>query len=458
MKNNKTKIIKLIIIIIIALVVLFTIILISLARKYKNSNNEANDIKVTYSEEEDYFNIGRFFEEKSYGDLESYEEFYIAQECMNKYINYAINLKESEKAYKLLDSKYADSMKYSKFQKMYSEYKEGNYFFRANNIKSQAVSGIHIYYIDGDLVRDSKYTGIEKINDFNNLLSIDFNNDTFSIIPNIQEEKIEKYNLIKNIEKNGYNTISLSSITIEDKANNYTKYYIQEMKLDIQNAFELLNEEYKAKRFNNDIQKFNQYIQQNYYNYITFSVQSEELDALKQEIYNRYQIIDEYDEYEKIDENNIQQEFYNNNKNYRLEKSIIIEETAANTFKVLLDRYTVITDIMKEKYDGLSIEGKVAYHCENIIDSIRTQYYEYTYDHITENEKNQFPTMESYKTIFSNINLKGFYIENYQIEKNGDNYIYTGNLINNSGENKKITIGIQIGEDMNYILTTLNII
>ena len=126
-------------------------------------------------------------------------------------------------------------------------------------------------------------TVLDTNEDFNIIVLIDYNNSTFNILLEnyIEKEKIDKSKIIgmsfklglneitqkDSIESNEYNTYEIPSVSNEMYAQELIENYKHYLLDFTQKAYDLLDDEYKAKKFNG-IDKFKNYINNFYANII----------------------------------------------------------------------------------------------------------------------------------------------------------------------------------------------
>ena len=180
----------------------------------------------------------------------------------------------------------------------------------------------------------------------------------------------------------------------------------------IKNIYNLLDDEYKEKKFGN-IDGFKNYIELNKETFLNMEIQK----------YARY-YYDGYTQYVALD----------NFGNY-----YIFNETSTMNYKILLDTYTINQPEFIEKYDSASDVEKAGYNIDKFITAINTKDYNYAYNHLAQSFKqNNFTTLES----FINYVQNNFYSKNnYEIKngtKEGDYYVYTVNITDAEQDTSKL--------------------
>lgn len=147
-------------------------------------------------------------------------------------------------------------------------------------------------------------------------------------------------------------------------------------------AFNLLNIEYKEKKFNNDINLYKEYIQKN-------------MDRFKDANIAKYSVIN--------DGKTRKYAFVDNYNNY-----YELQELENYEYTIILDNYTLETKELKEKYNTLSNEEKAISNIDKVMELINTKDYSTVYQYLNQNfKKNNFPTIEAFvkymqQTFFDN--------------------------------------------------------
>ena len=205
------------------------------------------------------------------------------------------------------------------------------------------------------------------------IVEMDPNNETFDIYP-IDEEMYNKtkngQNQVENGEKSiankTYNIYRNSRLTDEELCRKYYTDYIKLMLTDTEEAYKMLNEEYKKSKFGS-MENFNKYIQANKKTYETmYKVETADSTNYESHLdyYNfiqnnsNYQMksfaVNNYDEYTQCLCGSITGSIYIFNVKYPGE------------YEAFLDSYTIDVPAFTEKYNKSSEENKVALNLEKI--------------------------------------------------------------------------------------------
>ena len=179
----------------------------------------------------------------------------------------------------------------------------------------------------------------------------------FKVIDN-EENKIEENN--KSVSRNKYNEFNKIVLEKEKIAKKYFDDYIYNAVSNSEEAYKLLNEEYRTKRFPN-INEYKEYIKQNI-------EQLETLDAKGIKSFEEFNDEDKYKEYiGKLQLKGIEQYNITNKDKYKQIECVdvygnyyLFNVKAAMDYTVILDAYTIDLPDVLEKYNSSSNENKVA--------------------------------------------------------------------------------------------------
>lgn len=306
------------------------------------------------------------------------------------------------------------------------------------------------YFVYGNIVNSETNKSGAKLK-CNFIIKNDLVNNTFSIAPygsiyndyiEYFDNKVEQKNNIdydkmsKSIDTNENNRVSRIDANDEQIAEFYLKYYIQDAKYYKEDAYNLLDEEFKNKRFDS-FKKYEEYI-------------NETVDKLPIAILNKYKAtqMDGYKEYLCID-------------NYG--KYYIFKETAPMQFTVLLDVYTIERPEITEKYNKADDIQKVGICINTFFAMIDNADYESAYNKLDSDFKNNyFKNVGSFKEYVKN----NFYNNNKVLLSNtkktssvytidvdyydANTYVISNNYI---PEGKKKTFIVKLLDDNNFVMS-----
>ena len=210
---------------------------------------------------------------------------------------------------------------------------------------------------------------------------LDFQNQTFQIEQVNQtdyetalEQGIQETDRENNtIEKNQYNQFQEAlNVVEEDILSLYYEKYVYISINNPQESFEMLDEEYRLEKFNNDIQT--------YVDYLNLNIEDMRSDS-----------VTSYTEQEENGYTKYEVQTTNG-------KTFIIKEFDFMQYSILLDNYTVQSEEIVEEYNNLSSNSKVARNIRNIFTMLDNQDYEQVYSHLDNTFKqNNFPTIEQFE-------------------------------------------------------------
>ena len=221
------------------------------------------------------------------------------------------------------------------------------------------------------------------------------------------------------ISKNKYNLFKNINVTNEDMARNYLNDYINKALNYPELAYNLLDEEYKNKRFGN-LEEYKNNMSEN-------ENQMENTTMVKYGVnekdnYTEYIIVDNFDNYYTIKENGIM------------------------NYTILLDNYTIKTEEFITTYNKASDAKKVATDIEIFIKMINNKDYKNAYECLSsEFKQNYFKTIDEFK----NYVQKNFYDTNYITIKN----VQTKSNVYTCTANIKSGVGVAADDmDKNFII------
>lgn len=260
---------------------------------------------------------------------------------------------------------------------------------------------------------------------------VNIQNNCYSIQPvlkkTIDEAKIKKTNVIES-QYNEINTINIRNT--EDIIKFYFDLYKKLLLVSAEDAFIKLNEEYREKRFNNDLGQFEKFIK----------LKSEQLNTINISRYlekntgniTRYICIDQYNNY------------------------YIIEITGNSRYSIFLDTYTIDTPEFTEKYDKANDQQKIGMNIEKIVSAINCKDYEYIYSKFDETFKsNNFQNVSQLEEVLKKNLFDVNKVTYEKFTKIGDD-IYTYNIILYNPEqetSQKMTIVMKLLENRDFVMS-----
>lgn len=446
--EKEKKVILIILVLIVILLIFLGIVIMKL-----NKEKEAiygNEYVETMDEKQDIsYNVSDNIEK-----IQNHQMYYTINNILSSYIESIQNLngdinnvkinqeKEYLKIENVLDDEYKNEMSMSK-DKYLNQIKK----FKLSNEKK--LQGTSYYFIIDDIYQCEMSVDIElyfveySINNIKDkiIVKLDHENRTYSLF---LKDYIEKNNYIfsnigkedirintKSIELNNYNKFNFIPMNEKDIVIEYFNLYKSMMLNNVEKAYELLQKEYREKRFGS-IQAFKKYIEDN-----KKDITSREI---KSYLINRYE---EYTEYVLKDQ-------YDN--------LYIIKETDIMKYTVTLDTYTLEQEKFNTTYIKATNREKVSMNIGKFFDMINSKDYKTAYELLSEGFKeNKFKTENSFQeyikeTLYSYNNIK---LVKFSDEISGV-YTYYIEVYNKEDEKSpkiKMNIIMQLLEETEFVMS-----
>lgn len=232
------------------------------------------------------------------------------------------------------------------------------------------------------------------------------------------------------IKENEYNSFSIKGVKEDEIVQLFMKDYIKNCLYYPEEAYKLLNEEYRNMKFGN-LEEYKKYI----------DARKEEISKVKVSKYliNKY---DDFDEYIAIDQYG-KYYIFHKNKNMK--------------YDIMLDNYTVNSKTLQMDYDKSNEAKKVGYNIEKFFAAINDKDYKYAYSKLDENfKKNKIPSIEKFENGMEKTLFKNNKVKHENVEKKGNTYVYdiTVNDANNPETiGKKMTIIMMLKEDNDFVMS-----
>ena len=273
------------------------------------------------------------------------------------------------------------------------------------------------------------------------IVNLDYDNNTYEIQNSSKEEYDNAKNNIVNskyeqnvsIQSNEYNDISLDE-TVNDLT--VIRAYFEDYKFKAINkpeeAFKLIDTEYKKQKFDNNLNAYKQYIKNNLEQLQDANIVKHGITTLENGN-KQYVIIDNFDNYYKF------------------------SETGINKYIVILDNYTLQTNETKDKYNKLSSQEKAVSNVDKVMKLINEKNYSTVYNYLNiEFKAMYFPTLDR----FTNYIKQNFFDNNIvgqmTVGNQGDNYIVTvpyKEFLSPAAEEKEAIFLVKLKEGTNFELS-----
>ena len=368
--NDKIKF--LIIFIIILIVIIIAVLLI-----FSNKKQAENEKVITPS-----YNI----EPKTNPSDLGTNEYYTIKGCIDRYYDLIsqVNDEYNQKViYNILNKDYIDyySIKENNIKQLYEDNKYTKFIIEEIYLKNNKDS-VYTYLIYGKQINENT----EKSEDYGLILILDGNNKTFSVAPynyitklkikkSITGEELNKIIDTGKIEhsKENENSYLMAKIEELELVKNIFKEYKLAAKYDAHYAYDLLDEEYREKRFK-DSENAENYLKDNINNIFGYKLEKMSVDN-SDPYYTRYVCLD-------------------NNGNY----FIIKKDDQLMKYSIILDIYTIPVKEVTEKYNKANNAQKTAINIEKFKQMINLKDYNSAFNALDETfRKNNFGSVENFE-------------------------------------------------------------
>lgn len=311
-------------------------------------------------------------------------------------------------------------------ENMYKKY-AGNNFAISKMYQKNITQNIKCFLIEGILSSNNQ--------EYKMVIVVDEKNMTYTIYPMEYLEKTygKSYNIntiqlsMTEISNNKSNTFKYETYTEQEIANKYVHNFMFYMNKGENYVYDLLDNEYREKRFGN-LENFKEYIKQSSY-----------LKNLKM---NDYQ----FDEDENKNKILVCRDIYENYYIFKIK--------AVMDYTVIIDNHTIDLPQFKEKYTMAKDKNKIAMNVEKIKDAINTQDYSYIYEKLNMTfRNNNYQTQKKFETDIKEKIYEHNNFEYNKIEEQDGIYIIDITVKDQTGENdfeKKLTIVMQLKANENY--------
>lgn len=424
---------------IIVIIILLIIILKMYLNKNSSDNNSTTDFETTV----------QYKANEEVREETNKNRYYATKNIVNKFLSNIV-LEDSKSLVAMMEPNYKkekninennilEKLKIAKLNEL-TEYESDNLQMEIEIGKmyvKEKSANISTYLVTGNLK-----SNILDINDKYSLIILeDSSNETFYILPNdyVIENNYNDIEQFKNysnnydsIEKNEYNIFEYSNIEDNVIVNDYLSRYKNILVKDIKEAYDLLDEDYRNKRFD-DYSQYEKYVTDNKRQLLSVT-------------FTKYKTLDKdgKKEYVCIDKNN----------NY-----YIFKETAIMDFKMYLDDYTIDLDEFVEKYNKADDNTKVCMNVDKVVKAINRNDYNYIYKKLDDQfKKNNFGTLEEFENYMKQ-NLNGIFDATYyNATKKNEVYEQPVTLkpkdsSDNDDNTKKLTIIMKLKEGTDFVMS-----
>jgi hypothetical protein len=421
---------------IISFIIVLLIVLLIITQLKKEKGNENN------------LDIDRIQNNIEITKTTDVNDFYTVDKCVQTYLA-EIELKDSDIALSLLDEEYIK-------ENQIDEDNIWDYITEYSNKESYRTK--EIYEINGEFCNIYFVKGRIDQHDIFFKVGIDGNRRAFCIIPIIEKEYEEKKidKLDKQIDKKIYNVVVYQQLKEDMIAKSYYDDFLKAMLYDPEEAYLMLDEEYREKRFKNK-QGFQEFINKNQ-EFFHLTYQVEMIDSGTYEDYAEY-----YDFREKHEDLGVKSYLKQEYEDYIqfvcadiYENYYIFNVRSPGDYVVIYDNHTVNLPAFTEKYRTASKQVKMGMNIEKFFDAINTKDYTYAYNLLADSFKtNVYHTQESFEEeikqkLYEHNNVE---YNNYTEEGDVLTYKITARDRTNENNGKELTIIMQLQEGTDFVMS-----
>lgn len=451
MKNKKLIILILIICVMIIITILGIVILKN--TNYLEESKGVKDERSEYLKTQE--NPAQVVNGKKPNRTSITNLFVTTQECIKSYFS-MIKARNSEVLISYLNDNYIKekNINENNIFEFIGDFKDYNSY---RTIEMYDLGGMNYskYYVKGKIDANDVYFEV----------GMDSSVETFDIAPISKEEYeksiIEPVNASesneKTISKKTYNFYRNAHITNEDLARMYYVDYIKLMFQDTEQAYLMLNEEYRKSKFGN-INDFKNYINNNK----EFLLSTYNVETADTSNYNNYS---EYYKYVES-KSDFKMKNYSVNNYNEYTQCVCGNITGSNwifnvkypmDYEVYLDSYTIDLPEFTEKYNKQTQENKIVMNIEKVKAALNTGDYNYVYKKLDETfKKNKFANQQVFEQYMKNSLFVYNIFEYDSVKKEGEIYIANINITDATGKNntkKSMNIIMKLIEGNNYVMS-----
>lgn len=373
------------------------------------------------SKKEIFIEKPQFVEKKELQIVQNRSEYYTILSYINSYIN-CLNSKDENTIINILDKQYKTDNNITE-KNLFDKIKTFSTLkgFTVENMYYEVVNNIGIYYVNGKTsnIRDIDGNIAEELEEeqFNIIVIVDYNNNSYSIIP-CDENKIEGKQINTTpIVQNEYNKISFVQVTDEQMAQRYyNDIKIKLMNNKTEEIYNLLDDEIKNNKFVN-MEELEKYLE-----IIKTDMNEVVLQKWGKNVY------EEYTQYTCLDS---------------LGRYYIFNETSPMQYTLFLGKYSVDLPDFIETYNSANPQEKVVLNIEKIKQALNAKDYTYVYNKLANSFKeNNYKTQGELEQFINNTLFEYTEFEYDNFVNEGEIYIY--DIVAKNHENEEERVNMQI--------------
>lgn len=272
--------------------------------------------------------------------------------------------------------------------------------------------------------------------DYYLVVNIDYRNNTFEVIASSKEEfenavnnsVQEKYKKDIFVESNQYNSFQQEIVSDFEILKIYFEDYKFKALYQPEEAFSFIDPEYKKAKFNNEIEAFQQYIQNNVNRFQDANIVKH--GVTQENEYTKYVFVDNYNNYYEL------------------------KETGINQYTIILDNYTLESDEQTKTYNRLTDEQKALSNMDKIMKLINQKDYSTVYGYLNEDFKNtNFPTLEGFTKYMQETFFDNNIVGSIGIKKEGNIYLLSvpyKESLSRAAEDMEKTFVMKLTDGLNF--------
>lgn len=447
MSEKKLKRFLIILIIMVIFVAVLFVTLLKLNKNNRNISSNSDEISKLNANEvaiEDIPETEVSEKNNTWQEVKNISEYYAVEGITTSFFQKIQEFNDSEEEQGKAGSKEAikdmlnnyiveDNISDAQLEQFIKKYSGESFEIERMYSKNQG-NLINTYFIQGKLSNKDK--------NYNFIVILDRQTNYYTILPNeyIREkygESIQLDNItfsedMLNIKKELYNLIYYNEVTNADVSMDYFSSYINTLKQNTKKVYELLDEEYKQRRFGS-YENFENYVKKNYSNLTSRKLSSYNVNA-DDDGNITYLLKDQYDNY------------------------YIFKASAVLHYTLQLDDYTLENKNFNSSYASVSNRDKGLLNCQKFFKMINMKDYTAAYNVLDSNfKKKYFPTQSDFENY---VNSKFFTINkvSYDEYSNQIPSIHTfkttiTDATNQSTNQVKFNIVMSLGDGTNFTMS-----
>jgi len=424
---------KYILFVMIIIVLIFCILIFMMLKQKKQENNDIINMLKQEQQEENEDNVEV---DSKIRKVRNVNNYYSVKYIAMSYVNGLLN-KDKDIIY-VLNSDYVKNNNitidnlYSKINSFDNEGDDKSLEI-TNMLVSEQSSNISVFFVYGNI----KDTITKEKIPTNFVVIVDFENETYNILPSeymdsieIQEESNFELN-IKQIEANQYNSFEYEDVDKNTIILDHMDKLINELVYNVDNSYSTLYEKnYRETRFGS-LEEYKKYVSSNLKYIMSSEIEKYQVNEYKD--YTQYVLKDQNDNY------------------------YIFEDNGVMNFTVKFDNYTIPTEKFTTTYKDATDEQKIQMNVNKFVQMINRQDYRMSYALIDDGFKNNyFKTNEDFEKFIKDKFFLYNSISFKSIEAKGNNtYVVNveiSDITKESSENKDMTIIMQLKDDIDFVM------